>query len=62
MADLCEGCKTPLSDCGHIGFACLNPKCTYEMDQVIKWMRQRKEQEEREELKRLKLKYEVRNG
>ena len=55
---ICEGCKQPLTDCGPIGYACLNKECTYERDQAIKWLKANKEREERAELARLKAKYE----
>ena len=54
----CQGCGIPLSDCGSVGYACLNKECNYEMEQAIKWMRAQKEREERAELARLKEKYE----
>jgi len=54
---LCEGCDTPLSDCGPVGFACLNKSCSYEQDLVRAWLKQTKEREERVELERLKAKY-----
>lgn len=40
---ICEGCKQPLTDCGPIGYACLNKECTYEKDQAIKWVKVNKE-------------------
>ena len=54
----CEGCGVTLTDCGSIGFACLNKDCNYEQQQAIKWLRQQQEREERAELARLKAKYE----
>jgi hypothetical protein len=55
----CEGCGVPLSDCGNIGYACLNNDCDYEIKQALKWLRSQKEREERAELARLKSKYET---
>ena len=55
---ICEGCGTPLSDCGSVGFACLNESCSYELDLAIAWLKEQKEREERAELARLKAKYE----
>lgn len=55
---LCKGCDTPLSDCGPVGFACLNKSCSYELDRAIAWLNENKEREERAELARLKAKYE----
>ena len=55
---LCKGCDTPLSDCGSVGFACLNKSCSYELDLAIAWLKEQKEREERAELARLKAKYE----
>jgi hypothetical protein len=55
---LCKGCDTPLSDCGPVGFACLNKSCSYELDRAITWLKENKEREERAELERLKAKYE----
>lgn len=55
---ICKGCGTPLSDCGSVGFACLNESCTYELDLAIAWLKEQKEREERAELARLKAKYE----
>lgn len=54
----CNGCGERLIDCGHIGYACLNKNCDYEVKQAIRWLRQIREQEERSELARLKRKYE----
>jgi len=55
---LCEGCDTPLSDCGPIGFSCLNKSCSYDLDRARSWLKQTKERKERAELARLKAKYE----
>lgn len=55
---LCKGCDTPLSDCGPVGFACLNESCSYELDLARAWLKEQKEREERAELARLKAKYE----
>ena len=55
---LCKGCDTPLSDCGPVGFACLNKSCSYELDLARAWLREQKERKERAELARLKAKYE----
>ena len=55
---LCKGCDTPLSDCGPVGFACLNKSCSYELDLAIAWLKKDREREERAELARLKAKYE----
>ena len=55
---LCKGCDTPLSDCGPVGFACLNKSCSYELDLAIARLKEQKEREERAELARLKAKYE----
>lgn len=55
---ICEGCGTPLSDCGSVGFACLNESCSYELDLAIAWLKEQKERKERAELARLKAKYE----
>jgi hypothetical protein len=55
---LCKGCDTPLSDCGSVGFSCLNKSCSYELDMVRAWMKQTKERKERAELTRLQAKYE----
>ena len=42
---ICEGCGTPLSDCGSVGFACLNESCSYELDLAIAWLKEQKERE-----------------
>lgn len=55
---LCKGCDTPLSDCGSVGFACLNKSCSYELDLAIAWLKEMKERKEKAELSRLKTKYE----
>jgi hypothetical protein len=55
---ICEGCKHPLTDCGHIGWECCNSDCTYDLDRYLQWRRKDIEQKEREELARLKAKYE----
>ena len=55
---LCKGCETPLSDCGPVGFACLNKSCSYELDRAMAWLKENREREERAELARLKAKYE----
>jgi hypothetical protein len=56
---VCEGCKEPLTDCGPIGYSCLNKACSYEKDMARKWLRKDKERKERAELARLKAKYET---
>ena len=55
---LCEGCGKPLTDYGHLGLSCADKDCTYEMDMITEIFRKQKEQKEREELMRLKAKYE----
>ena len=58
MSDLCEGCGTKVVSYGHLGMSCPNPECNYEMEQALRWLKQRREAEELKELERLKAKYE----
>lgn len=55
---VCGGCGEQLSDCGPVGYSCLNKDCNYELEQALKWMKKQKEREELAELARLKEKYE----
>lgn len=56
--DYCDGCGGELSDCGPIGYACINEGCTYERDMVIAIIKAKRKAEELKELARLKAKYE----
>ena len=57
----CEGCGTELEDYGPLGLSCPNAKCSYEWDQAMIWLKQRRREEELKELARLKEKYEVKD-
>ena len=55
---LCKGCDTPLSDCGSVGFSCLNKSCSYELDMARAFIKQTKERKEIAVLAQLQAKYE----
>lgn len=57
MTTVCDGCGTLLVD-GGVDWYCPNKSCRHDLIEAGRWLREVNERKEREELARLKAKYE----